>query len=271
MRSNPGRYSESGRNFVNPTDLWQPVSMPILGLYNDYGFIEDYSPASWQVTSFLQWIRPRLVEQEQGENAVLETPIRRADVTSLEYLCDNIHRQAQRTLVIDAIGRSIAAIYKKAPYHGDPLGFALIREDVYQGLAQTQIQGWRGAVGKDSTLAKLTTWLHNKAQQGRTCTFNDDRGLWGPDFSVLAELSTDLSVRLMEPDVDRDALIAETSPKLEEISTFLMVHAHLDLLRKSWSPQCGAGSQDDGIDTYAAFIDILQRALDNMRRHRFDR
>ena len=56
-------------------------------------------------------------------------------------------------------------------------------------------------------------------------------------------------------------LAAAFQETFRELAMFFHVRDHLGCLRKSWAPQGGAGSQDDGHDSHKALLEVMRNVI----------
>ena len=277
-----------GAGFCHPTDVWTPVSLPILGKYNDYGAVDKYDPESVQVKQFFRWLGSRLMPQEKLDE-FRNTAIVPSEITDVEQVQDLIHEQRERVRVTDHHDQHSLRWAEEHKLHipqvGNCLGYVIIREDVYRGLADTSLKTYRGEFSRQSRLDALNKWLDSQCDSARDLAkLEGDHArlmarmlaltsqlgghdLWSPnEDGPMQDFAQHLGEQLMAPEADIDALQAEVRAVLGDIADFLMVSGLLHGLRKHWAPQSGAGSQDDGLDQQIALHGIMRTAIENLRK-----
>jgi hypothetical protein len=278
------RQKAPGGGFVHPNALWEPVSFPIEGTYNDYGALQGFDPQSFAVRSFVEWLEPRLVEYPEGPQDRREPLVTRAAASDLTEIQELIHAAPYRVRVDDSIGRSSRAIahhYGGLQGHpeGDMLGYCLIREDVYQGLLTIGFPGWQHRVTLDTVLADTLAPVVEGLERLRTCdrgdrigvikamsiaTLEANRAAYDGDDGFIKDFRSNL---FLQASLKHEGGVPLPDPTVlcRAIAEHTMISLHLGQLRKFWSPQCGAGSQDDGFESQAALHQITARVLQEMR------
>jgi len=285
------RDGNAGAGFCYPTGLWKPVSLPIPAEYDDYGAVENFDADDWRVRSFLEWVEQHVVETKEGPNSVHDTPITKERIQKggLGELCEIIHSQPHRIRVVDAIAKSMwaytANVMKESnedpgPFQPDPLSYCLIREDVYQGLIKQSLNNWAGTSTIESYYEpKIDEWLKELSELLAETEDYTQRPLFRLSGSSLwygGEGAGDILERLRETLLDGLATVVDeggdvpahlstVKAKTEQVARYRWVEVQMGHLRKFWSPQSGAGSQDDGIEAQTAFLKITQQALENMK------
>lgn len=295
LQTRPRAQADSGAGFCYSTGIWMPVSMAIPGHYDDYGAIEKEDPTDWRVTMFLEWLKERLVEQEQGPNPVHDKPIRRDKIETINDICRHIHAQGDRVFVNDPVERSMWASVKHASEKDDRipdpgeyvpprLGYCLIREDIYQGIVETPYQDWRGNnLRVEDHYAEMRKWMEETLQ---ILVKEDD-----PNFAILRLMIGDsiwsqgeagiFPLRdfrdrflfelqaLKKEGKDLEAFAEEVLwPRLQAIVRLRWVNWMMDNARLHWSPQTGAGSQSEDYQIQQDLLDIKQKALTGLRERR---
>jgi len=285
------RRSEGG-GFCYPTDLWTPASLPIPARYNSYGAVEGEDPEDWRVQHFLGWLQEALVEQEALPSAY-RNAIKRENMKSLKDVTSEIHDQPHRVGVADFFAKTVwVSLSGNSEERGegswgefqpDPLGFCLIREDVFQGLLKSPIEHWNGKKTIADYHQEAEEWLQavikvlsetneemvsvllrfrSYYDLDRSNIWRDGEGLGTPLASIQESFVGEIGAAIREGTLD--AYLGTLRPKLRDIVEYRWVADQFGSLRKFWAPQSGAGSQDEGITAHRALLAITKQALSNM-------
>lgn len=234
--------------FGSISELWDPVNLPILGKYNDYGALDRFDPESWVVQQFLLWLNQNIQEQEQGENPVHDKPITRP--VSLDKLQEFIAHQGDRVGV------------RNYEQKKELLGCAFIREDIYQGLVNTPIEksnteGIQKEIEDDLDIAWETllqiqadvtattidkimqfgTWRRNHVEEPK-------HNLWGFEQPLLRTI-VGQAFHEMEFGKDAATVMQNLRANAKTIAEYIMLCWHMKCLNKFWCPQCDGGQSND--------------------------
>ncbi len=276
----------AGHGFVHVNGLWEPVSFAIAGHYTEScGALVESDPESLPVKAFFAWLAARLVEYPTvGQNTIREPPVLRSKATNMEVLQNLIGLSPYRVRVIDDRARGD---FHRAVHFGRPLpeeagpmlGYCFIRDDVYQGLLSEvgDGDGIDQALVLHSVMEPIKTGIEKlRATQGRDT---------GDRLSVLTEVSSaardqtylnredqfvqELRHHLFMDEVflpkDGRRVPYDIEPLIVAISQHVLITLHLGRLRKFWSPQTGAGSNDDGLESHIALHEIMDKILSKMK------
>lgn len=273
------RRDPCGSGVVRSTDFWMPISYAIAGRYDGHGAVEDIDDTTFEVRSFVRWLAPRLVEYpEVGENPYHDLVVSRELASDLHRLQRHIHNAPMRMRIMDALGRSRRATRRRFTPElsldgaGDLLGYCLFHEAAYQALLDTPLESWDGVRSRRSLSEGSRARFAGYASQIRGCADDPAKTLtvlfWAAqeergacDFS--REIADDLRIQMLEA-------VRSGAPEIE-VGRFSEVDAdltlfcdHMDALRKHWSPQAGAGSQDIGAVSHSALLRVAAEILSRL-------
>lgn len=270
-----------GSGLVHANALWMPVSFAIRGQYNDYGALEGFDPRDFGAATFQNWLASRLVEYP-GTGELREPVISRVESTrSLDIIQNLIHDAPERMRVIDSLGRTSRAIAQRytpslaMDPDGDLLGYCLIHEDVYQTLIQTPVEGWSGVVTQASLIEAEMAQIRTVVETALNCDHKDPAKLalmfhamrreryegddeFGHTLFNEHYLAVESALANKQP-------LPNPEPLCQASAEFTMLSLHMRDLRKFWSPQAGAGSQDLGIASQIALHNVTSTLLERFQ------
>jgi hypothetical protein len=268
-----GRYgSTSGSNVCGIDLFWKPISLPILGVYEDRGEIEKWDPNDWRVQDMLAKLEGSLIERPEKDDRGCDPIVRPASIDMAAIQRHILERQ-------DDV--QIANWNWQKAESGEQLGFVLIREDVYQGLIATPFEDYRGesvdvkarATEMLDWFDKLCTAIDEADRTGVSWVYDAMRTVeheyhpaWGGTSGQALEsfkhaFKQRLTDAVREGDAAYKAFKTLGRARCYALAEFLYFHEHLQNLRKQWMPQAGGGAQDDGHQSAKALARIVQMSV----------
>lgn len=235
--SNLGSHDKFGGGFSYPNGRYRPIGLPVHGEYNDYGGIENVSKNGYRMFNFLT-----------TDHTFKYAPHGDADITP----------ETTEDLLNDVIARGHSTY-----------STMLVRKDILDGLKAKNVSGYNEfapqfAQFKTGYQAEYDRVKAEEAANGEDVTH---------DFLLtqLTEMNLGEVLGYRNPFADvllghemypqRSFLrLARTTPHTdvqEGLIDVLFVNRLLGDLRKFWTPQSGAGSQDNDHDVHLALCETM--------------
>ena len=265
--------ANAGSSVCGIDTFWQPISLPILGVYEDRGEIERWDPNDWRVKDMLAKLDGSLIERTKKSERGDDPIVRPASINMAAIQRHILERQND----VQIAGWN----WEKAE-KGDQLGFVLIREDVYQGLIATAFEDYRGRnVDVKNRADEMLNWFdkHCKAIEAvadrsevswmydaiRELEHEYDPAWGGTSGQSLESFKHEFKRLLCQSVRDGDAAYKAFKKlgraRCYAYAEFLYFTEHLQNLRKQWMPQAGGGAQDDGHRSAKALARIVQMSV----------
>lgn len=263
------------------TPFYAPVMMPFYAKYNDYGGAEDCTGIG--VNLVMSAIKEQLIELPVGENTCHDIAVK----------YDNFNEE----LFFEAVHESrlfIKGNYNRQRQH---VGFMMIHKDVFDHVIENRVveryvganngtTGWDNAyihitfadVQKDIaacvdhlfTAGKKDLYRFDPLRGLRTLNEGKEKALVNTAAQWLSHdeyrYSSLVRPSLMICDYveanDREGL----TEMLTEYLKAMWIDGFMMETRKFWSPQSGAGSQQQEPDGYLLLIDAMKKVLDAEKR-----
>lgn len=225
-----------GSGFCYPTDLWTPV-LALKGTYGDYGRLAE--------PKLTQWARCFLLSEGlDPDNETLN-----AFLQSLEGGANLKHG---RVFFHEDIWKSI---------HGVAVPPGAVKS-YFRAQGRQYLRQLR---------ASFDVLQIHEAEKALYSIPFDDRFIENPIARAVAmkgDFGCDLAyVQLwLFERFTRAVKIDPFFPLIDQISQLVAVDAAMSRLRKFWSPQCGAGNQEDDIDSHLVLGNAIRHHITKHRR-----
>jgi hypothetical protein len=262
------------------TPFYAPVMMPIYAKYNDYGGAEDCTGIG--VDLVMSAIKEQLVEMPLGEN--------KSHDIAVKY--DNFDAD----LFFEAVHESRLFIKGNYTRQRQHVGFVMIHKDVFDHVLENRVVeryvgANHGTTGWDNAYINITfadvqkdievcvDYMFSEAGKKELWFFEPLRSLQkiSADTNIpntaARMLSSDeyrfsslFRPSLMVSDYIKDGKREELVELLTEYLKAMWIDGFMMDVRKFWSPQAGAGSQQQEPEGYLLLIDAMTKVLDAEKR-----
>lgn len=263
------------------TEFWQPRAIPIHAKYNDYGSIEKYDPNDYTIKMWWDQFQKDLIEIPIGENTCHDVPTSKnmSFDKFLTALWEGRIQVTYSSIKFDRNSKMTSGHFELPVYQ------AMIRDDVYKSILKIMatpklidetVEEIRDILKKaiaDSQQDKIKKILilHNISQLFDEYYFHlpflsPKRNLikWNSPFNTaegcFSGNPSNTIQYLIENNIDLDS--KETLYILRELLEFGAVSSFMENFRKTWHPQCGAGSQDQNWDEYKTYHTAIIKIID---------
>lgn len=243
--------------FCYPTSIYSPVSLPILGEYDDYGKIEKIkdSPSHEHV---LKMFNVLAVETDKFDKQKI----------TLDYLMESAQ---DGRIAIQNDGKNAQ------------VGYVLILEDIYQMIIKSKINTWRHKnltadmfrkcakkyyefVVKDSKEVNYSDEaLRRVMKKYRYCP--DHSNVFyssfqeGREFGLLSETGLRMLDNVIYDKLEAGQTVDSCTELANEMADFMFFGCCMAEARKHWHPQSGAGSQGDYLTIHTRLAEaVLEHA-----------
>jgi hypothetical protein len=219
------------------TDWWSPVTIPIRARYADYGQVDKIRKGH-ALDIFWEQLRKNLVPVPKGENEYHD--IESHVGMDWDTMWSVAHEGRLRV-------RSVGVV---------PLVPVLVREDVWQMLAKERFEDFR-VLSLDTVMDSFKE--ARKSIDAVVTDFDDPRSqlrlLFNLELEWIFQMGSFKNYRLTDAFI---YLTQKKVPMTTKVWTDLAELVHIDSLmnrplRKFWSPQSGAGSQDISFEFVGKF------------------
>lgn len=268
VRNHPDGWAANGHCYS--TQYWCPLSLHIEGIYNDYGTLEDVDEGDWNYQLALKYIKANLIEKDLGDNQYHDVPVKKDDL-GWEKLADAIHE--------DRLELVTGGFWKQYYPHvtGLSVGLMMVHKKVFDAIIDGGIVGWRRDKITMETLTKdgwdiveyfrkshrLTASAITDSEKAIArmvarsnmdivCSNDKDNNLKhitisgeGADFNTGKHYMQCLSDKVAE-----GASNSELEAIIKKMAEFYIFSCAMSMMRKTWMPQSGAGSQSDDMELY---------------------
>lgn len=245
----PNPICLSGKSGCYIGDLWSPLCYPIRGTYNDYGSVESVEESSneAEVAQFINAFKKYAVPLEIGPNEYHDSPLK--DFTLAE--------------ILEALqeGRCFMNYQSHVPQRKDrlvPIGWMMIKETVWQSLLQVDVRksGEFFIEPKDDDLFSVDG-LKKSLSKGLGAVSRERRDELAAKLEnktitteELVELSEGMRNSFFGPRRWAWNQSPIDAPDLNEslldiAAQMELVHTVMGLLRISYQPTSGSGSQSN--------------------------
>lgn len=273
------RPSYDGGMLVHSTDAWMPFSLPIRGTYNDYGSIEPVE--DWHTADLIEHLN-KVVDFTTGDDGDIRMwQHEEYDEVAKKYV---LKVDESRTILPVTIGPDVFRYIcgSTRPHPWKPwenkenrlfLNFIMIHESIYDWMVEQKIEGWSSKgpqkYGKDRVISdgqqivaaykkacdernnavkdsdnetkkilasiySLKNYADLQRANGNYFSFYQGEGMTGArDFTRFFDL-IETEVQAGKP---VDYII-------ERLAEFQMFFYNFDLMRMTFHPQAGNGSQN---------------------------
>ena len=250
----------SATNFCNPNDRYELLGVPFRAKYNDYGSVEDIHEDDAEILNIIiDEIRVALIEVEQGENQYHDIEVKKDDL-DFELITEAIH---EGRLYIKGWGDKKCAV-----------GMMMVHEHLLEEMIRTY--EWREYVRneeKSEYIYVMRKFDIDSIMERIAKAYDKDTSMkFRFDASMRRYIdkitcASSISYEFMEKNVPA------YHPLLRKFIRGLAYNQVLDgfanVLRFSYGPQCGTGSQDGDQEPYHALIAAMQSTMKKARA-RFD-
>ena len=254
----------SGHCYSN--DVWSPFALPIYGIYNDYGSIEDVTEG-WNTEWIINSLKKYMIEKPLGSNKYHDVAISKNDL-SIENLLDWIHE---------------SRVEVKGIRENNPLGFMMVHAWAWEHLSNGK-PTWND----DDPLEKVIQdgREYYLAMQKLAATSEQDNSLaqWRRSngnviddhhnaFYALGESGCRLDsysmvrygIRPYHKLFDAYAMAGHSVDDglvmdlITEMSKYLCFHTNMEALRKTYMPQAGKGHQNQDYDRFIRLNEVANK------------
>jgi len=262
-------YPDNHSGHCYSTDIWSPRALPVLAKYNDYGGIEEFAE-NWNTEWIIKGFQRDLIEKPLGENEYHDHAVLRAEV-NIERLVDLVHDN--RVEILNA--------YTQKPV---VIGFMMVHGWVWDMWTTSLIHPWQDDISLDQVIAHgvefyngLVSLLDQSASDGQIpmnlYTFRgvvdhtNSFSAFG-DSGNIDNIGVQTGIRgyreklLTMAKQGLAAYHPDVVTVITDIARYLCFHSHMDVLRKTYAPQSGKGSQTQAFDQHIA---LAQGAVAWMR------
>lgn len=221
--------------FCNPTSYWTPCTFGVPGSYDDYGKViyDDCLQADIALDLIKQWYF-------KGENP-----------------------RETLTLVDEEIqeGTLISSFFNPSTMSRMVFGSVLIREDVYQMLIHPSTKRLGETLSVEAYLADGPEFLEKILEKPYFPAHWE--GWWNNWFAKFNEWRA-LMIFYSHLFIENEHVKSNTSETLRLIAETEHLNHHLCVLRKSWNPTAGKGSQNTASEQlafYRGVLDLLEKQV----------
>lgn len=267
LRNHPDGWAANGHCYS--TQYWCPLSLPIEGIYNDYGTLEDVDETNWNYKLATDYIKDNVIEKGVGDNKYHDITVSKDDL-DWDKIADAMHE--------DRLELKTGGFWVKYYPHvtGLPVGFMMVHKRVFDAIIEKGIEGWWGkatmetlmkdgediiayfrkqnkeyedAVSKeDLAVARLMQRLNLEMicdNDRNNHLKNITISVEGAGFNTGKEYMGYLSEKISEGYTDE-----QLKPIIKKMAEFYIFQYAMSMLRKTWMPQAGAGGQSDEMEMY---------------------
>lgn len=257
-------HSETSQESCFSTDFWSPDFVPLKGLYDGSGSVDDLDQTSLNALFWKEEVDRRLVELDIGSNKVWDLPSKKG-------------MNLDQFLNASAFGR---IRFKDGYSNLDlPVCQTMIREDVYQTMLKIPLNsdGWASmeinhpdVIYKDALKTLAVPYNEHQQYPTKEDPIFDTRYLYhdqnkGPflrNFDLISGGEKGLNpIRDWITDQLRFNKITLDQPELasfiKDIAEFMYVKLVMNRLRKTWHPGCGRGSSQENFELASSFNQSL--------------
>lgn len=210
--------SSKGAGFCYPDRLYSPLSLPLSGVYNDYGSIEDIQDIDNIMYNYVKELAKSKGLEDSFES--FEELVQNICYGNVEnFTLVLFHKDLYDTLV-ETIRKSEYNSYEGTGFYGD----------LFQKFVDSYLK---------------TNILDN-----------------------IFERDNEFKIKYLPRNIRQEYVRTKFIPIGNEMVNFLLFQEAMDLSRKFWSPQCGAGSQniDYTVSSIVAKFAIEQELKDLAER-----
>lgn len=226
----------NGGGYCNTTDLFTPISLPIIGTYNDYGSIENIKNEDL--------ILPKIKKMFEEKSIVFKSSNSTIDFDIEKSSLMQIIHQIERGNIKGMENPSIVKMYElegivKSMYLN--VGIVMFHKQIYDILINKAYNNFY----KDrylSVIKNIKECLQDKSN------ISDNIYKYAHLFRTQFEFDIEYIMDMIDS-YDEDVL-----NKIVEVS---IIDKVLSNTRKSWIPQCGAGSQGTTDNCYALISNFI--------------
>ena len=245
-------------------DRWCPTTLPLQGIYDDYGGVKRYTINQIQEADFQhlksQWVNPpeddqwRSHKEGSRENLSWDGLIHNVE-RGIAKIEPSYHLRTSRLMASKKLQKSTANI-------SDPmrLGMCMVHEPVYQAMV--------------SEMQKRTVWgdtdlfgeslMKNLTKAKEILEVQDsDQDHFFETHRGLEEIRRDLMIEIpLSRGIGLWCLKDADEKSTQDFADFLCFDRALDLMRKHYTPTGGKGSQDVEKDLHKAVMKSSKEILD---------
>lgn len=266
----------SAGGFCYSTGLWYPLGAPLRGIYDTYGtIVESFRRGK---TAFNTGVNEDIIRKEIFPYIL---PYEKDEGREIKVSPESDWKE-----FLFAVERGAVRIKRMGREHR--IGQALIHEDVYQAMLQYTWENWltqqpmnaevyraagrdylkRVAAGhevdkKDPEGALLRAMRRTIGEDHEPLFESAMRGEEGRGASMLFyDFAIRTGVREGTVSVEDPAIIS----MIDDLCDLMAVRAVMSMSRKFWSPQSGAGSQDENLDVHTYLADVVKAHVTEAKR-----
>jgi hypothetical protein len=240
-------YSEATLNnsggFCYSNGLLRPAFFPISGEYDDYGTIENIQK---------DWVYDLIISILKNKYTSIE--VEKKEIK--DYTLENVIRGIERG--------SLQVEEKNDTFKPSPFSFVMIRKDIWDGIVEKQWNSkdyWNDMkISKNDYYIDAPTLIQRKVD-----AYIKETKVLEKIFKNKEEFYTnsemfDFESRLFEHYLHNDFFSKNiNNPDLiKDYTELTIIKTFLDITRKAWMIQCGAGSQNSDIQPYLVLSELIQ-------------
>lgn len=261
-------FYDHGFSYSNT--LWSPRALPVMAIYNDYGSVADVVD-DWNADFILQCLKKTVIERNKNDNYnsndYCRKNVKKKDINTIEDISelinDNcilvneiqnqrigammVHKWAYDLLSVETdeywirkINHEIALKDAKIMYSllGESLEKQKNRMEKYKLTIDQYIWNFCEIYLRDEDSRNTFYGFAGNAPRG----FGDNGQLIG-----IKTYKNLLMEKIVEGKQFDDPLVQDI---FLQLSKYLIFRANFEIMRKTFSPQSGRGSQSEGLSIY---------------------
>ena len=276
--------AENGGGYTSSSPLYRAMSLPLTGIYNDYGCIEevedDISSQALihclpEMVSEVGYDRIKITERAKS---YWDNTRKKEDLTDFDKLM-------QFLLFVERDGVT------KKNYLGNYLGIGLvmIREEIYnfcvdqgrKGFEGVEPGSWRNVPEKAAELRKSLLEMASRPAPDKDNETEEDKqtrisdGL-SDSFRIREEISSIFGTFSLSPirnalscaflyqnfDKTKTLSVDRIGPLFDSMMEVFYFECFLEGTRKAWMVQSGKGAQEWGLDGYHSHIALAKKIIE---------
>ena len=273
-KSYDNKWAQNGHCYS--TDYWSPFSLHIEGTYNDYGSMENVDETNWNFQFTVERIRENMIENEEYNWFINK------ETLDWETISEAIHNDELAL----GVSKSYIAIYPDLK--SQPLGFMMVHKSVFDAIVNNGFETWRGKVTLDilmeegrnivSHLRKKVHDINNlkDTKERRAAEFIFDLELENFNYGdkrthlssfVISNEGSNYNigrtyVSFLGKKIIEGCSSNELDIYIKKLSEFYIFFYAMSLMRKTWMPQAGSGSQNAEEKLYKIVNEVTNNIID---------
>jgi len=271
------RHAENHAGFCYTNAIWTPKFLPVFGVYDDYGGLEEIQE-NWNTQFILDQLKNELTAVR------LSTPSTRTKQDADDLHSENEDLDLDSFTLYDVMEQIHAdRVWVPGVQHKLPVGWCMMHRWVWDHMIQVMERDWQDNItlatvkGQGDTYYQAMLDKHAEIQGQeedsvvRIMTKYGRRDLvdWKNTFTVLSRSGTQLdNYGTLSGIRDYDDVLwelaearvpvqdAQVQQVIHALAEFLVFKNNMSVLRKFWSPQSGKGSQISAHESHLALHEL---------------